>query len=106
MVVGPDGVKVGEGTLTTKELVTGLVTAAIPPGVIVVIGVPAGTVGEVIVKLGYVPLIVVGPEFVNVGEGTLTTKELVTGLLTDAIPPGVMVVLGVDDTEAVVTRVP
>jgi hypothetical protein len=31
MVVGPEGVKVGEGTLTTNEFVAGFDTETIPP---------------------------------------------------------------------------
>ena len=43
---------VGDGALTTKELVTGLDTETIPLELTDVFGVAAGTVGEVIVKLG------------------------------------------------------
>ena len=48
----------GEGTLTTKEFVTGLDTETIPPEFTVVFGVAAG---EFTVKFGYVPVIVTGP---------------------------------------------
>ena len=56
-------VRVGAGTLTTNELVVGLVILAIPPGVMVV-------------------------------AGALTTNEFVVGLVITTIPPAVNVVAG------------
>jgi hypothetical protein len=99
-------VYVGEGTAITNELVDGFVTFTIPPWVILVFGVAAGTVGELMVRLGYVPVIEEGPTLVKVGEGTLTTNELVFGLDTFTIPPCVMLVLGVEAIVALVTTVP
>ena len=94
MLDGPTEVNVGSGTLTTKEPVEGLDIETMPvePGLTVVAG---GTIGDVIVKFGYVPVMLDGPTEVNVGDGALTTNELVAGLDTETIPPGLIEVLGV-----------
>ena len=58
--------------MTVQCIVKRLVTFAIPPCVIEVLGVAAGTVGELTLKLGYVPVIEVVPFVVKTGGETPT----------------------------------
>lgn len=99
----PEVLTVGDGTLTTKELVAGLEIVAIPPGVILVVG-ETGTV----TVLTAVPWVIVMELLVllRAGAGTLTTKEFVLGFVTLAMPAGVMLVFGVVAIVAVVVTVP
>jgi hypothetical protein len=89
----PLPVNVGLGTLTTNELVAGFVTLTKPACVILVLGVLNGTVGDVMVRLGYVPVMDEGPTLVKLGLGTLSTNEFVAGFATLAIPVAVILAL-------------
>jgi hypothetical protein len=81
MVVGPEDIKVGEGALTTNELVPDDVILTIPPWVKPVLGV--AVVDSV--KLGYSPLTVMLPPLV-IDTGTSGEVLLITEPEVIAIP--------------------
>ena len=103
MIEFPEPDKIGSATPRLNEFVPVLVYVIRPCVVIFVFGV-TGTV-TVLTAVPWVTVMEL-PVPESTGFGTVTTKELVTGLVMFAIPPGVKVVLGVEAIVAVLTAVP